>query len=519
MIEIFINDRPLKVKEGTTVLKAAERAGVHIPHICYHEAFPPEGSCRMCLVEIEGHLCLELACSTQVKEGMKIYTDTKDVIETRKGVLEFLLAEHPMDCPICDKAGQCKLQDYYEEYGLFESTFQEEKERKEKKVNIGKGLILDRERCVLCTRCVRFLRDVTKTNELGVFQRGVHSEIGVFDGEVIDNNYAGNLVELCPVGAITDKDFRFRTRNWFLEKGASICPLCSRGCQIFIEYHPGFARFEVPKRVYRISSRVTSRDKDAKEKGYWICDIGRYGYSYIDKDRAEKTTVKQQDFTGDKERALEYVNEQIKQLVYRNKLQRMGVILNTWLTNEELFLAKKIFTQDLKLKKVFFPELAHGEKDDLLITEDRTPNKRGAEEIGFQFDQVGVKELFEDTELLIVFGTSPFDLGTITELTPEIKKVKTKVLFTPFERKWNDDFEGVIPTAVSAEKAGSFTNIDGKVQHFGPVLSPPGEARAEWKWLVSLGRELGIDFKSYGPMRSSLDVFKKMKEQIKFFGT
>ena len=519
MIEIFINDRPIQVEEGTTVLKAAEKAGIHIPHICYHEAFPPEGSCRMCLVEIEGHLCLELACATQVKEGMKIYTDTKDVIEARKGVLEFLLAEHPMDCPICDKAGQCKLQDYYEEYGLFESSFQEEKERKDKKVDIGKGLILDRERCILCTRCVRFLRDITKTNDLGVFQRGVHSEIGVYDGQVIDNNYAGNLVELCPVGAITDKDFRFKTRNWFLEKGASVCPLCSRGCQIFIEYHPGFARFEVPKRVYRITSRVTSRDEKAKERGYWICDIGRYGYSYMDKDRTEIMTHRTEDLSGDKEKALKHIDEQIKQLIYRKKIQRMGVILNTWLTNEELFLAKKVFNQDLKLKKVFFPEPAQGEEDDLLLTADRTPNKKGAEEIGFQFDQVSEEELFEDTELLIVFWSSPFDLGTITELIPEIKKVKTKILFTPFKRKWNDDFELVIPTAISAEKAGSFTNCDGRVQHFGPVLSPPGEALALWEWLISMGKEIDVDFKSYVKMRSSFDVFKTMKDEIKFFRT
>jgi len=519
MVEMFINDQPIKVKEGITVLKAAEKAGIHIPHICYHEAFPPEGNCRMCLVEIEGHLCLELACATQVKEGMKVYTDTENVIEARKGVLEFLLAEHPMDCPICDKAGECTLQDYYEEYGLFESSFQEEKERKDKKVNIGKGLILDQERCVLCTRCVRFLRDITKTNELGVFNRGVHSEIGVYDGQIIENNYAGNLVELCPVGAITDRDFRFKTRSWFLEKGASICPLCSRGCQIFIEYHPGFARFEVPKRVYRVTSRVTSREESQKEKGFWICDIGRYGYSYMDKDRAETIIQKEQDLSGDKEKTVKNIDKKIKKLIYRNKLERMGVILNSWLTNEELFLAKKIFAWDLKLKKVYFPEPAQGEKDDLLLAEDRTPNKKGAEEIGFSFDRINQEELFENTELLIVFWSSPFELGTISELTPPLNKVQTKILFTPFKRKWNDLFDMVIPTAVSAEKGGSFANCDGKIQHFGPVLSPPGEAQAEWKWLVSLGKEIGIDFKSYARMWSPLDVYKSIKDKIKFFRT
>jgi len=517
MVEIFINDSAIRVKEGTTVLKAAEKAGIHIPHICFHDAFPPEGSCRMCLVEIEGHPCLELACSTQVREGMKVYTETENVRDARKGVLEFILAEHPMDCPICDKAGECTLQDYYEQYGLFESDFLEEKERKDKKVDIGKGLILDRERCVLCTRCVRFLRDITKTGELGVFERGVRSEIGIFGDQYIDNNYAGNLVELCPVGAITDKDFRFKTRNWFLKKGASVCPLCSRGCQIFIEYHPGFARFKVPKRVYRISSRVTSRDQSQKEKGYWICDIGRYGYSYMDKDRAENIILKQKNRPAERGEAEAFLGEKIKKLIYRNKLQRMGVVLNTWLTNEEFFLARKIFTLDLELEKVFFTELDTGEKDDLLLTADRTPNKKGAEEIGFEINQIEKQKLFDETELLIVFWSSPFGLGSITELLPELSKVRTKILFTPFKRKWNDAFDLVIPTLVPAEKGGSFTNIDGKVQHFDPVLSPPGEARAEWEWLVSLGKEIEVDFNSYVGMKFPYDVYKKMKDKIEFF--
>lgn len=517
MVEIFINDSPLKVKEGTTVLKAAEKAGIHIPHICFHDAFPPEGSCRMCLVEIEGHPCLELACSTQIKEGMKIYTETEDVIQARKGVLEFLLAEHPMDCPICDKAGECTLQDYYEEYGLFESDFQEEKERKDKKVDIGKGLILDRERCVLCTRCVRFLRDITKTEELGVFERGIHSEIGIFDDRYIDNNYAGNLVELCPVGAITDKDFRFNTRSWFLKKGASICPLCSRGCQIFIDYHPGFARFEVPKRVYRITSRVISRNEGQKGKGYWICDIGRYGYSYMDKDRVEKFILKQKNLPADREKVLTLLGEKIKKLVYKNKLQRMGVILDTWLTNEELYLIKKLFIQDLKLKKVFFTEPVSGEKDDLLLTADRTPNTKGAREIGFELNHGEKEKLFEGTELLIVFWSSPFGIEMLTESFPGLDGIDIKILFTPFKSKWHDIFDLVIPTALPAEKGGSFTNIDGKVQHFGPVLSPPGEARPEWEWLVSLGKEIEVDFKSYLGMNSPYDVYKKIKDKIEFF--
>ncbi|MEE9389829.1 MAG: 2Fe-2S iron-sulfur cluster-binding protein, partial [Candidatus Aminicenantaceae bacterium] len=179
MVKITIDDRQIEVAEGTTILKAAEQEGIHIPHLCYHPAFPSEGNCRMCLVEIEGLPKLELACSTQVRDGMKVSTRSEQVVEARRGVLEFLLAEHPLDCPICDKAGECKLQDYYEEYGLFESQFNETKAKRAKKKEIGKSLIHDQERCILCTRCVRFLREVTKTQELGVFNRGLHSGINI----------------------------------------------------------------------------------------------------------------------------------------------------------------------------------------------------------------------------------------------------------------------------------------------------------------------------------------------------
>jgi NADH-quinone oxidoreductase subunit G len=224
-MKVVIDDRPVEVRPGMTILAAAQQAGLHIPHLCFHPAFVPEGSCRICLVEIEGLPKLELACATTVRDGMKISTQSPRVREARRGVLEFLLADHPLDCPICDKAGECKLQDYYLEYGLFENAFKEAKEKREKIIKIGEKLILDRERCILCTRCVRFLSEITKTQELGVFRRGIYSEISTYEGAPVKNNYSGNLVDLCPVGAITDREFRFKTRTWFLVQTESICPL------------------------------------------------------------------------------------------------------------------------------------------------------------------------------------------------------------------------------------------------------------------------------------------------------
>jgi NADH-quinone oxidoreductase subunit G len=514
MIKIFIDKEPVEVEEGTTVLKAAELAGIHIPHFCYHPAFPPEGSCRMCLVEIEGLPKLELACSTVVKEEMKISTNSARVVEARKAVLEFLLAEHPLDCPICDKAGDCKLQDYYDEYGLFASQFKEAKEKREKKLKIGKSLILDQERCILCTRCVRFLREVTETQELGVFQRGVQARVNIYDGAAVENNYTGNLAEICPVGAITDEDFRFKTRSWFLKEGESICPLCSRGCNILIQYHPGFSRFELPKRVYRIKAR-----ENPEVNSFWICDRGRYGYSYLDEGRADRIILNK--IEGENvltwENISEYLGEKIKRLFSAKKASGIALVLHSWLSNEELFLLHKIFKEDLKVEKIFFADLPQGEGDRFLLTSETSPNRRGALEIGFEIKTMDLDALTGGTDFLLAFGPFLSGLFSLEDFKGALNKIKRKVLFTSHSNELDSLFDIVIPVALIAEKQGSLTNVDGIVQNFGPVLEPPGESLPEWKVLADLGKELGIDPDFFNKISTPQTVLSEMAKRIQFF--
>ena len=510
MAKIFIDEKPIKAEDGATILQAAEKAGIPIPHFCYHSAFAPEGSCRMCLVKIEGLPKLELACSTRIREGMKIFTQSEKVNEARKSVLEFLLAEHPIDCPICDKAGECKLQDYYEGYGLFESQFEEHKEKKEKKVRIGKNLILDQERCILCTRCVRFLKEVTKTQELGVFERGIRSEINIYNSVPINNNYSGNLAEICPVGAITDTDFRFQTRSWFLHKGASICPLCSRGCNIYIEYHRGFPRFPLPKRVYRIKAR-----ENPEVNSFWTCDIGRYGYSYLNESRLLKISLS----NGDHRRYINWENilyllsEKIKKLYYLHRTTHIAVILNTWLSNEELFLINRIFKDDLKIDQILTVDNPQEKGDQFLLTEDRSPNRRGAQELGFKPEPLKMASLHPETELLLAFDppfSSPFRSA---ETKAALERIGTKVLFTAHANEWNDYFDIILPTALIPEKEGSLTNVDGKIQKFAPVLEPCGEALPEWKILVEMAKQLRFHFYDYKSLSSPELIFQEMKKQ------
>ncbi len=511
MVKIFIDGKQVEAKDGSTILKAAEEAGIQIPHLCYHPAFAPEGSCRMCMVEIEGLPKLELSCSTLVREGLKISTTSPRVIEARKSVLEFLLAEHPLDCPICDKAGECKLQDYYEEYGFFESQFKEEKEKKSKKVRIGKNLILDQERCVLCTRCVRFLREITKSEELGVFERGVRSVVDIYEKDLIENNYSGNLVDLCPGGAITDVDFRFKTRTWFLRSKESICPLCSRGCNIFIQYHPGFPRFELPKRVYRIKPR-----ENPEVNGFWICDQGRYGYSYLDENRLFEI-VQNGERKQEEQGIVKEIAEKIRRMRYANRLKRVAVILNCWLSNEELFLAKKIFCESLKLEKVFFVDPPLGKGDDYLLTEDRSPNRRGAKEIGFSYKPLDFNALQTEVELLVVFGPFLTENFILAEIKSVLDKIETKILFTFKKNDFLRFFETVLPTAHIAEKEGSLVNVEGKVQIFNQALEPRGKSLPEWKILLDLAKEMSIDFNYYRQFSSPQDIRREMAKEIPFF--
>ena len=512
MVKIFIDERELEVAEGTTILKAAESAGLEIPHLCYHKAFLPEGTCRMCLVEIEGLPKLELACSTQVREGMKVSTKSERVIEARKGVLECLLAEHPIDCPICDKAGECKLQDYYEEYGLFESEFREHKEKRQKKIAIGKNLIHDQERCVLCRRCVRFLREVTKTEELGVFHRGIRAEVSTYDGVLVNNNYSGNLAEICPVGAITDKDFRFKSRSWFLQSRESICPLCSRGCNIFVESHQGFSRFSLPKRVYRIRTR-----ENQMINGFWICDKGRYEYAYLDQERLDQVIVNESQNPSTWPDLISVLAEKIKRLYFMKRTSRIGLILNTWLTNEELYLADKIFREDLGIEKACFLDPPDEDPDDFLFTGERSPNKRGAKEIGFDLQLPDWESFFENIDLLLVFGSPFFNLSDTGPLSAALDHIENKILLASHHREINSVFDSVLPMSVIAEKGGSLTNVVGKIQVFSPALDPLGNSKPEWQFLVELAKELKIRFPFYSQFSSPERIREMLKKEIPYF--
>jgi NADH-quinone oxidoreductase subunit G len=434
------------------------------------------------------------------------------VNEARRGVLEFLLADHPLDCPICDQAGDCKLQDYYEDYGLHDSQFLESKERRGKKTELGPTLIHDQERCVLCRRCVRFLKDVTQTQELGVFERSVHAEINIQDGIPVDNNYAGNLAEICPVGAITDTDFRFQTRNWFLSNGSTICPHCSRGCNITLEYNTHFHRFPVARRVFRVKSRF-----NPDINGYWICDLGRYGYKYLDENRMEEIRVREGKDKLVWQAVAPLLAEKLNKIRYREQTSKVALILNTWLSNEELFLVKKIFCDDLEVNNIFFADPEKGPGDDILLRDDRAPNGRGAREMGFELNPVDMSVLAENTDILLIFGPFLSDKANPDELKTCLEKIETTVLLSSNTSELDALVDVALPMSTIAEKSGSLTNCDGIIQRFSPILTNRGNSCPEWQFLVDLGREIGSDISYFNQFTSTDAILEVMGKEFSFF--
>ena len=486
-IGLTIDGVKVDVPEGTNVLRAAEQAGVAIPHFCYHPALTVEGSCRMCLVEIEGLPKLELACSTVVREGMVVRTSIEPVRQARKDVLAFLLAEHPLDCPICDKAGECRLQDYYDLHGQYASRMTESRERREKKLPIGRGLILDRERCVLCTRCIRFLQQVTKTGELGMFERAVRSEIGVFDGTPVDNDYSGNLVDICPVGAITAEDFRFKTRAWFLARKPTVCPHCGRGCAVVIESVAGYPLKRSEKRVYR----VTARENPAVN-GPWICDIGRDGRHSIDEGRhvpVLKSGVPAQGLSWPQ--ALADVAAAIRSVPGPERSSRIAVVLNSRLTCEELALAKRLFLDGLGSGKVFFADRKAGAADSLLLTAEREPNGRGVLDAGFVARPADLDEI-ATSNVLLVFGSALAGHFEKQEIARTLAAVAKKYLFAAHTGPLDRLVDMVVPVTVPAEKSGTYVNIDGIRQPFSRAVTPCPEVVPEGEILAWLADALGL---------------------------
>src|SRR5438093_4551647 len=469
MPKLIIDGREISVPQGTTVIQAAEKLGIFVPRYCYHPALSIAGNCRICLVDIEKTPKLQIACNSPVTEGMVVHTKNAKAEEGRRTVLEFLLANHPLDCPVCDQSGECDLQNFYLNFGLYNPRFKEQKVKKHKAVPLGPHVMLDQERCILCSRCVRFTDEITKTGELGIFNRGDHGEVGVFPGTTLENSYSANVVDICPVCALTERDFRFKARVWYLSSAPTVCNGCSQGCNVDIHYVLDRPHLNDGARVVRVKPRY---NEDVNK--WWLCDEGRFGLGWIDHARLSKVRGPSGDATW--EQALTAISTAVK-------AARIGVIASAQLTNEELFLVREIFKTVPGAKVTASVPSKPGTSDDFLIKADKNPNTQGATLLGLAGpDALDAGKTVDEAiagnldvvwvmghDMVVMFGED-----NMRELS---RKVGLFVCSGTNENRTVPFAHWVLPAAAYVEKDGTFVNCHGRVQRIGRGFPPFKESR------------------------------------------
>jgi NADH-quinone oxidoreductase subunit G len=462
-----INGKEVEVAPGTSIIKAFKAVGEDICHYCYHEGLSVAGVCRLCMVEIEGNPRLQIACNTTVAEGMVINNQSEKVKDTVQWGLDFHLINHPLDCPICDQAGECGLQDQYMQFGKYDPEMAERKVKKRKVVDLGPTVVLDTERCILCSRCVRFTSEISKTNELGIFNRGDRSEIGTFADKPLDNNYSLNTVDICPVGALTSKDFRFRQRVWYLKKHDSICTGCSTGCNVSV-YHN-------EEGLWRVKPR-----ENPEVNGFWMCDEGRDVYKYVNrKHRLLNAMVGSQASyeTMETGALAQQVGTMLKSTAEQHGADSVALILTGQYTNEEFDEVLKLFTETLGSKNVYhWQDSAHGpdEFDGILLRGDRNPNTKG---LVAALERHKIKVPWSDLEsrlakksLKAVVVAGPENQAEYSDIPAKVAlldHVENVVWLTAnpvaaLEERKSRSY--ILPTKTYFEKRGTFVNHKGLAQ-------------------------------------------------------
>ncbi len=487
MPKFTVDGREIEAAEGRTILQALDDAGllmngVDIPHYCWHPKLAVDGSCRLCQVEVEGVPKLQIACDTPVRDGMVVHTQNDRVKTAREGVMELLLVNHPLDCPICDQAGECKLQDYAYDYGVKASRTKEPRRALKKNVDLGPTIVFDQERCILCRRCVRFCREIPKTDELAVVNRGDHSVIETFPGMPLANDYSMNVADICPVGALTTKDFRFKIRVWFLEEVPGICTGCANGCNI----HLGVAN----NKVYRYTPRRNDAVNDT-----WICDAGRMSYREIGaRDRLRECVVRDESGKRDVvglDRAIDFAANRLRALVESKGAGVIAGLASAHATNEDLFTFWR-FLEALGSETSGFA-VVRGEADDLLVKEEKAPNAAGARAIGFGDARAVVDRIHSGAiDAVIALGHDVLQEGLLESEEP-LAGLDTVIVLDTRASELQRVAHVIVPVRHAAEKLGSFVNCARRVQRVIPAVESPWEAYAEGEVIAKLGAALGLE--------------------------
>ncbi|MBQ7023574.1 MAG: molybdopterin-dependent oxidoreductase [Akkermansia sp.] len=523
-MNVQINGKWYRFPKGTRIADACNSVGVHVPCFCYHPKLSVAGSCRMCLVEQgmpprlapgatptygeDGYQPIQwmpravIACANTVAENMGIRTDSKLTSEARRGVLEFLLTNHPLDCPICDQAGECKLQEYTTDYGSGTHRFTESKTKKGKNLSIGPRVNLDQERCVLCRRCVRFMKEIVGEEVLGVVGRGTHNAIACYPGTSLDSNYSMNVVDICPVGAMTSKDFRFKMRVWFLKSTPTIDVNCGTGTNINI--------WTREQQVYRITPR-----QNDEVNSCWMPDSHRINYKYINAPERILTPMVKTDH-GAPQRPSTWdatLNMVVEQL-HSCAPTETAIICSARMTNEELYMVRALARQLGVTKIDIVPR--KGENDGLLVSDDRNPNTNGAKLIlgkngsGLPAIRRGIKN--NSIRFLIALGEDVTEEAGIE--AEDLEALDYILAMSHSENATTKVADVVLPSVTFAEKYGTMINVAGRIQRLNKAIEPQGESRPDWDILRQLTEMLGCDCPRVIACPSPMIILEEMAQEF-----
>ncbi len=524
MVNVQVDGVWHQFPKGMRLIEACEQAGSYVPRYCYHKKLSSPGNCRMCLIEMgmpkmgsdrkplpgaDGRPEInwmprpQISCATDVSEGLGVRTNSPLVEECRRGVMEFLLINHPLDCPICDQAGECRLQEFSVEYGRQDSRFLENKVKKPKNVELGPRVTLDDERCILCSRCIRFSKEIAHDDVLGFIDRGSHTVLTAHPGKRLENNYSLNTVDICPVGALTSSDFRFKMRVWFLKETKSFCTSCATGCNTIIG-----TREDV---IYR----QTPRENEAVNS-CWMCDYGRLNFDYLQSEHrllepTVRTESKLQPTTW--KHAIESAAAQLKPYVG----WQTAILASGRMTNEELWLTARL----AQLLGVTLIDIVPrtGESDDILLSADRNPNTNGARLLRIASDGGGNLRQLKDAvwsgqiKALISLGENPLECGITTEF---LGRLPVYIVMDLLSNESTHRASVVLPSLGFAEKRGSMINGKGRLQRLNRAIRGPGQARDDWEILRDLIQALSggnsENNSRSGGIDTIEDVFRQMSE-------
>jgi NADH-quinone oxidoreductase subunit G len=536
-VTLTIDGQPVTVEKGKTVLQAAIESGIKVPYYCYHPGLGIDGSCRVCIVKIEKIPKLQTSCSTPAADGMVVYTQTPDVVEARASVFEFLLINHPLDCPVCDKGGECPLQDFSYSFGPNESrmefprrVFDGEGVRAD--VDFGPTLMLNRNRCILCTRCVRFMREVDSDAQINIVDRGYGSEIATFQEQGVHSLLSGNLMDVCPVGAITTRDYRFKARPWDNPEAVdTICTLCEKGCNTtaWLKAKPEWAK---GARLIRMTPRYNPEVND-----YWMCDIGRFDYRWIEgDDRLQRPLLRTEAGTQEPTDWRNAVTKVAERITAAGGGSALRFYVSAHASLEELAIIGRLGgTLGVPEEGVAVTwqrrEKPQPARAKFKVPPVDAPNVQGAVDLGFPVkatatgdpDIAAFRQSVEEGKVAILYVFDPGPEGSIGDVSWIIEARKSGrlkhlivqgVLLTPLARA----ADVVLPGASWVEKDATYVNGQGRLQGASRAIAPPGDALEDWQIFVNVGVAVGAPLNYTSSQEVRADIAAALPNNERYAG-